>query len=208
MSFQLSLIFRYFLSGASLGISAAASPGPFQAYLFSQTSKIGWRKTLVAVLAPLLSDGPIIFIVLFILTRLPDSLLTGLQIAGGILLIYFSWRTFKEFRQFEYQEFFSSEQKSQSLLEAVIVNVMGPGPWIFWSLVGGPILLEGWQVSPWVGVTFLIGFYAAMILVNSAFILITGTTRQLGPKFTRIQLGLSTIILLFFGIYQIYSGIF
>lgn len=207
MSFQISLIVSYFLSGASLGFSAVASPGPFQAYLFSQTSKNGWRKTLVAAFAPLLSDGPIILLVLFVLTRLPESLLTALQIAGGVLLIFFSWRTFRAFRHFEYQEFFSTEQSSQSLPEAMLVNAIGPGPWIFWSLIGGPILLEGWQISPWVGVTFLIGFYVAMLFGNSAFIVIAGTARRLGPKFTRFQLGLSTIILLLIGIYQIYSGI-
>lgn len=56
--------------GAVYGFAAAVQPGPFLAYLISQTLRNGWRRTLPVVLAPLLSDGPIIVLVLFVLSRI------------------------------------------------------------------------------------------------------------------------------------------
>lgn len=66
----------FLFQGITLGFSAGVSPGPFQAYLFSQTLKNGGRRTLPAVLAPLLSDGPII---LLVLTQTPAWFLRAVQ---------------------------------------------------------------------------------------------------------------------------------
>jgi threonine/homoserine/homoserine lactone efflux protein len=54
----------YLTIGVTYAFAAAVQPGPFQAYLISLTLVNGWRRTLPAVLAPLLSDFP---------HRLPDS---------------------------------------------------------------------------------------------------------------------------------------
>ena len=43
----------YFLQGATLAISAAIMPGPYQAYLLSQALRHGWKRTLPAAFAPL-----------------------------------------------------------------------------------------------------------------------------------------------------------
>ncbi|MBI1880094.1 MAG: hypothetical protein HYR94_18055 [Chloroflexi bacterium] len=78
----------YFLQGLTLGLSATATPGPFQAFLLAQTLKNGWKRTLPATLAPLVTDGPIIFLVLLVLTQTPGWFLNVLQIAGGLFVLY------------------------------------------------------------------------------------------------------------------------
>jgi threonine/homoserine/homoserine lactone efflux protein len=95
----------------------------------------------------------------------------------------------------------------QSILKAAMVNLLNPNPYIFWTLVIGPILLEGWRKTPSYGLGFLLGFYVTFILCLAAMILIFGTMRQLGPKINRILLGISAIALLFFGLYQLWLGI-
>ena len=69
----------YLLQGLGYGGAAAAQPGPFQAYLLSQTLKNGLRSTLVAALAPLMSDGPIVLLVLLVLTQMPDWFVAALR---------------------------------------------------------------------------------------------------------------------------------
>ena len=197
---------QYFVGGALLGLSAVASPGPFQAYLISQTLKNGWQRMLPAALAPLISDGPIILLVLFGLTQLPEQFLLYIQIAGGLLLIYFAWRTYQAYRHFDFNAVTASESPSQNIFEAALVNALSPGPWIFWSLMAGPIVLEAWQLSPAYGATYLLGFYTALIGGLGVFILMLGTARQLGARFTRTLLGVSALILLFFGLYQLYKS--
>jgi len=56
------------LLGATCAFAAAVQPGPFQTYLISSTLTRGWRRTLPVVLAPLLSDVPVIALVLLVLT--------------------------------------------------------------------------------------------------------------------------------------------
>ena len=94
----------FILSGLALGLPAAAQPGPFQAYLLSQTMKNGWRRTLPAALAPLLSDGPIIILVVLILTRLPPWFLRGVQLAGGAFILFLAWRAWQTFRHADFAE--------------------------------------------------------------------------------------------------------
>jgi threonine/homoserine/homoserine lactone efflux protein len=61
----------YILQGIGYGLAAAAQPGPFQTYLISQALIKGWRRTVPAALAPLVSDGPIIALCLLVLSQLP-----------------------------------------------------------------------------------------------------------------------------------------
>ena len=56
---------KYLILGISFAFAAAVQPGPLQTYIISQTLKNGWRSTLPASFAPLLSDGPILILVVF-----------------------------------------------------------------------------------------------------------------------------------------------
>jgi threonine/homoserine/homoserine lactone efflux protein len=204
-------LYRWLLSGALLGLTAVASPGPFQAYLTSQTIKNGWRKTMLAIFAPLISDGPIVLLVLFVLRQFPDGFLSLIQLAGGLLLVYFAWRAFRNFQQAGRAKSIGNEDpgeiRQQNLWEAALVNALSPGPWLFWSLMAGPLLVEGWQLSAGAGLGFLFGFYGALLTGLAVFIFLLGTASQLGPRLNRSLLGLSAVILFFFGIYQLYRGI-
>ncbi len=137
----------YFIRGLILGLPAAAQPGPFQAYLLSQSLKNGWRRTLPAALAPLLSDGPIVALVLLVLTQLPPTFLSLLQIVGGLFILYLAWGAWGSFRHFQPPTAAPTDATRQSVLEASVMNLLNPNPYLFWSAVGGPILLEGWRAS-------------------------------------------------------------
>ncbi len=80
-------------------------------------------------------------------------------------------------------------------------------PYIFWTLVTGPILLKGWRETPVYGFGFIVGFYVTMILSLVAMILIFGTVRRLGPRINRILLGISALALFCFGWYQLWLGV-
>lgn len=198
----------YLLGGLALGLPAAAQPGPFQAYLLSQTMKNGWRTTLPAAFAPLLSDGPIILLVVILLTQLPNWFLQGIQIAGGLFVLYLAWRTWRAFRRADFaappEDAVATEQ---SLLEAAVMNALNPIPYIFWGLAAGPVLVEGWRQSPTLGLTFLLGFYGALIGGFALLVILFGTARRLGPDVRRALTAVAAIALLIFGILQLWGGI-
>jgi len=124
-------LFLYFLQGATLGLSASATPGPFQAFLLSQTLKNGWRHTLPAALAPLISDGPIVFFVLLLLTQTSNSLLDTLRIAGGLFILYLAYGTAKSIRQAIATPQATTESSRRSVLNGALMNALSPGPYIF-----------------------------------------------------------------------------
>ncbi len=197
----------YLLTGVSLGFYAAISPGPFQAFLLAQSLKTGWKRTLPASLAPLFTDGPIIALVLLLLTQTPNWFLSALRIAGGFFIVYLAKGAFDSFRQGDFSLEATVEASERGMLKAIMMNALNPNPYIFWSVVAGPILLEGWRQAPQLGLSFLIGFYGTMVSGLAGLIILFATARQLGPKVTRILSGVSAAALLIFGLYQIWEGV-
>ena len=197
----------YLLQGIGYGLAAAAQPGPFQTYLISQSLIKGWKRTLRAALAPLLSDGPIIILCLLVLSQVPPWLQRFLYIAGGLFLLYLAYGTYKTWRNFDPSLPSVETGTQQSILKAALINALSPNPYIFWSLVTGPILVTGWRETPVYGLGFIAGFYATMILGLSAIIVMFGSARQFGPKFNRALLGISAIALFCFALVQLWLGI-
>jgi threonine/homoserine/homoserine lactone efflux protein len=197
----------YIAQGLGYGFTAAVQPGPFQTYVLSQALNRGWRRALPMAVAPLLSDGPIIALVLLVLSQVPDWLQRFLYIAGGLFILYLAWGAFKAWRTFDADAQLEAAPPQQSLIKAALMNMISPGPYIFWSLVTGPILLEGWRETPANGIGFLSGFYAAMIASLAVLILIFGLAKHLGPRVNRILVGVSAIALTGFGLYQLTRGI-
>jgi len=197
----------YILQGLGYGMTAAAQPGPFQAFVLSQALRRGWRRALPVALAPLISDGPIIALALVVLTRVPGWLQQALSVIGGLFILYLAWGAYRSWRRYDPGAPVEAEAGPQNVLNAVLMNATSPGPYIFWSLVTGPILAAGWREAPANGVGFLAGFYAAMVGTLSGMILLFGTARQLGPKVNRALLGISAIALAGFGAYQLWQGL-
>ncbi len=192
------------LMAGGYAFAAAVQPGPFLAYLISQSLTQGWRRTLPAAFAPLLSDGPIIIVVLFILTRLPAAMLVYLRLAGGVFLLYLAYGAFRTWRTFSADTSLSAGATGQTVVRAALVNLLNPGPWLAWSLVMGPLLLRAWGEAPSHGIAMLVGFYSVMVLSLMGIIIVFGIARQFGPRLTRALVGLSALALLGFGIYQIW----
>jgi threonine/homoserine/homoserine lactone efflux protein len=196
----------YLILGMTYAFAAAVQPGPFQTYLISQTLANGWRRTIPAAFAPLLSDGPIIALVLLVLSRMPGWLVQVLQCAGGVFLLYLAIVAFKTWRDFDVEKTKEIQSSRQTVLNAAMVNLLNPAPYIGWSLVMGPLLIKGWREAPINGIALLIGFYTTMILVTLGIMLLFSGARNLGPRISRALVGLSAIALVCFGLYELWLG--
>ena len=200
-------MFLYLLQGLGYGGAAAAQPGPFQAYLLSQTLKNGLRSTLVAALAPLMSDGPIVLLVLLVLTQMPDWFVAALRFGGGFFLLYLAYKAFRSAREMVVTAVAQpTTEKRQSIREAALMNMLSPNAYIFWSTIAGPIFLEGWRQAPTHGLAFMIGFYGALIGGFMSFVVLFGVLGQASPKLNRVLGFVSAVALFGFGLYQIWLG--
>jgi threonine/homoserine/homoserine lactone efflux protein len=195
----------YALQGITIGFSAGVTPGPLMAYFLSQTLKNGWKRTLPAAMAPLISDGPIILLVLLLLTRTPDWLLNSLRILGGGFILYLAWKSLPLLRDVQSIGQLT-EEKPTSLRDAVTMNLLNPNPYLYWGTILGPILLEGWRRFPSWGLGFMAGFYGTMITCFMGLIFLFSAARQLGPGVVRALGFVAAVAMLGFGLFQIFSG--
>lgn len=200
-------MFIYFLQGAGYGFSASVTPGPFQAFLLAQTLKNGWKRTLPASLAPLLSDGPIVALVLLVLTQTPAWFLSVLQVVGGLFILYLARGALAARPDVSASPGAAGEAAHRNFFKAVLMNTLSPGPYLFWSLIAGPIVLEAWRQSPSLGLSFVLGFYGTLIGGCAVFILLFATTSRFDAKVSRALTTVSGLILLLFGLYQIGRGL-
>lgn len=195
---------KYLVLGATYGFAAGAQPGQLQAYLINRAVAHGWRSTLPAALAPLLSDAPIIALVLFVLTRVPTGFVRALQAGGGIFLLYLAWATLAAYRRPGPAPPASARQ---TLLKAALLNLLNPNPYLGWSLVMGPLLLDAWRSAPRSGIALVAAFYTMMVIVSSGVVLVFAMTRSLGARVSRALVFVSAIALALFGVYQLVAAL-
>ncbi len=163
-----------------------------------------------------MSDAPIIAVVLVFLTRIPDSLRIALHFLSGVFILYLARGAYRQWRStvmglpgLSTAGTLLPEHRGthRSILQAILMNLLGPGPYLFWSLVAGPVIIQAWATSPDRAIGFLTGFYAAMLAVLAGIILTFGSAERLGPRVARSLLGLSIIVLAGFGVWQLWQGI-
>ncbi len=200
-------MFSSFLLGSGLGFAAVLQPGPLQAYFLSSVAQRGWRRTLPAALSPLLSDGPILLVVLLVLTRLPDDAARLLQAAGGLLLLYFAWTAYRDWQRGPAPENEPKGTAPRTLLEAAGINLLNPNPWLGWSLVMGPAFIDAWQDSAASGIAFLVAFYGVIVGGSALLILLLGTTPFLSPRLRHSLILLSALLLAGLGLYRLAAGL-
>ena len=180
------------LLGSSLAFAAAVQPGPLQAFLVSRVVARGWRHTLPACLAPLLSDGPIAVLAIVVVGRLPPAAQQVLRAGGGVLLLYLAMRAFREWRE---PATSSRDSAPQTVFQAVLVNLLNPNPYLAWALILGPAVVAAWSHDPGHAFALVASFYVTMLLALAAFVLLIGAARFLNPRRQRALVGASAVLL-------------
>ncbi len=199
-------MFSYLIQGVTYGFAAAVTPGPLSMYLISQTLRLGWRRALPVAFSPLVSDGPIAFLIVAALSRVPAGMVIYLRVLGGIFILYLAFGTWKAYRHFNSSKSIEMGSGSSSLLKAATINWLNPNPYIGWSLILGPILLSGWRETPSNGIALLAGFYLTIIAAMIGMILLFAAAGTLGLKTRRTLIALSSVALACFGLYQLWTG--
>jgi len=197
----------YLGKAAALGFSAAVLPGPFQVYLVSQALRYGWQRASLAALAPLLSDGPIVVVVLLVLARLPGWTLSALQVAGGFFVAYLAWNALRAARRPVSEVSVAPTGGTVTLFHAATVNLLSPVVYLFWATVNGPLFAQGWQQSPALGLGFVAAFYVTMIAVSEALVVGFSALRGVSPAVTRTLMFLAAGLMGLLAASQVVQGL-
>lgn len=196
----------YLILGITFGFAAAVQPGPLQTFLISRTLSNGWRYTLPSACAPLVSDVPIVILVILILNSVPIWVENVLHFAGGFFVLFLAWGAFRSFKNYTLNQMALLKASRQNFFRAVTINLLNPSPYLSWSLVMGPLLLKGWREDAGNGIGLVSGFYCTMILTTIGIIMLFSALRRFGPRVSRILIGISAIALACFALYQLWLG--
>ncbi len=196
----------HLIQGATYGFAAAVQPGPLSTYLVAETLNAGWRRTLPAIFAPLISDGPIAVVMLLLLSRTPVRVLQLLSLPGGLFVLYLAFGAWRTWRSSGAGAQIDDTRGDRTLLKAALVNFLNPNCYLGWSLVLGPMLLRGWRETPAHGVAVVASFYVTMIAAMGGIVMLSHGARSFGHRIKRALVGLSALALAAFGMYLIVKG--
>lgn len=191
--------------GISLGFAAGALPGPFQSYIISTTLLQGWRRSLPVIVSPLVIDGPIILIVVFLLGQLPLQVIRLIQMAGGIFLLYIAWGTWRGLRAGTAVTPTEAGGGGAAtvrgiFLRGLLMNALSPGPYLFWGTVTGPLLVQALSQSALHALAFLAAFYGTFLAMLALIVLLFDRVRRLDARITRALVWLTLAVLVIFGV--------
>ena len=192
------------LPAMGLGFSATSMPGPMQAYLLNITLNFGWRRGLLIIFSPLIVDGPIILLSVFILGKIPAWALQFIRVAGGLLLLWIAWGAWQQIRagaSFVASNDELEEQVStrKILGTAIAMNAVSPGPYLFWSTITGPLLIQAMDISIWAALGMLIGFYGTFLGGLAILVLVFSRLGSISPNVTGYLLIATIGLLLWYG---------
>ncbi|HEX7153662.1 MAG TPA: LysE family transporter [Thermoanaerobaculia bacterium] len=150
-------------AGLVYGLSGGLLPGPLLTLVIRQTLRHGAAEGVKTSFVPLLTDGPLIIVLLLFMERLTRirPLLGAIAFAGALYLLYLAWESWTS-RPPESVELVAGEAP-RSILRGVFVNYLNPNPYLFWITVGMPTLARSWNVGWGAASTFLVVFFTCLI---------------------------------------------
>jgi len=200
-------VLTYLTKGVVLGLYVIATPGPFMAYLLAQALQMGWKRTLPIALTPLLSDLPVLLILLSLISQMPLWFFSVLKLVGGCYLIYLARSIFLQSRREPALQNQAVGAQTPTFAKAVLINWFNPNVYIFWGTIGGPIVLEGWRQAPAMGAGFMVGMYTILVGGTALIITLAGASSSRVPKWRGRASVLLAVFLLAFSAVQIIGAL-
>ena len=205
---DIGLVLSLSVAGVALGVIEGIKPGPLLTMVIRETLSGGLRAGVWTAAAPIFTDGPLIIVSLlaasWISTR--PSILIVISILGAAYLLKMGL------------ECFSIEPPSSDLAEVdvsdsfkrgVLTNLLNPNVYIFWFLIGGPLMASVADEEPLAPVAYAVTFLVSIIIVKSIIALAFDRTRgNLSRRSYSIMLSLCGVAMIFFAIgftYQAYD---
>lgn len=185
------------VAGLVFGLSGGVSPGPLLTLVVSETLNHGIGAGVRVAAAPLITDLPIVGLVLLVLSRLTDvePVLGAVSLAGAAFLAVLGAHGVM-FRGVDLEE---GETVSRSLAKGVTTNFLNPNPYLFWSTIGGPMVVRTAERGLLIAGTFVAVFY--LMLVGSKVVVAVAVGRSRGllhsSAFVWLNRGLGAVLLLF-----------
>lgn len=189
------------ISAFVYGLSAGVLPGPLMTFVITQALKHGAREGVRASFAPLLSDGPIMLVLLLFLDTITryKALVGVIALGGAVYLLFMAWESWTS-RPPDASA--AAVTQPRSLARGALVNLLNPNPYLFWLMVGVPSMAKAWVVTPAAAIAFAVVFFVLLIGCKVTTAILVGRSREwlAGSWYVGIMRGLAVVLLVFAGV--------
>ncbi len=155
------------ITGILLGLASGLSPGPLQALVIAQSARFGWKKGALAALAPLITDALIVTATVWMFSHVPIVVLHVMTVIGSVMVAYIAFDTWKAARSHQQapdtQTSTDSIPNRKALWQAAALNIMNPHAWLFWVVIGSPMVVRFANASLGEAAVFIVSFYACLV---------------------------------------------
>jgi len=193
------------ISGMALGLSAGLSPGPMLTLVVAQTLRHGIREGAKVALAPLLTDTPIVIACLLFLSVFSnmEPALGVISVFGGLYLFYLGMHSMR-FKAVDLEE----NVDPKSLKKGLVVNFLNPSPYLFWTSIGGPLVLKASSTSLVAAAAFVLPFYAMLVGSKIVVAIVSGRSRNLmESRHYTVIVKILGLVLIGFGVLFLRDGL-
>jgi threonine/homoserine/homoserine lactone efflux protein len=203
---DIDLILSLALAGAVLGVVEGIKPGPLLTMVIRETLSGGLRAGIWTAAAPVFTDGPLIVLSLvaaaWIATQ--TSVLLTITIAGAIFLAYMGIECFSlELPDITTQ----AAPPKASFLRGITTNLLNPGVYVFWFLIGGPLMASAVDQEVLAPVAYALSFLGTIIMTKVCIAyLISKSSQGITSQTYRNLLSVCGLVMLCFSLYYVWQA--
>ena len=205
MDFELILSLMF--AGSLLGIVEGIKPGPLLTMVVKETLSGGLKAGLWTAAAPIFTDGPLIVLSLFaaawIATNAP--LLIAITCAGSIFLAYMGMECFSMEAPHINED---SVLIRRSFSRGIITNLLNPNVYVFWFLIGGPLMATAMKRDVFAPIAYALSFLMTIIITKAtiAYFISKSAGRITSTSYKKL-LAFCGIVMLGFSLFYAYSAV-
>ena len=162
---ETDLVLGLTIAGITLGIVEGLKPGPLLTTVIKETLTNGFRGGIRAASAPFFTDGPLILFSIFMAGWIANQPLVfcGIAVLGALFLTRMGMECFNP----EIPDIDPTDvDLTQSLKKGIITNLLNPNAYIFWLLIGGPLMATVAASEPIAPFAYAISFLVSIVLVK------------------------------------------
>ena len=205
---EIEIILTLAAAGIALGLFEGIRPGPLLTMVIRETLTGGWYAGARAASAPIFTDGPLIIVSIFLSGWIAEqpSILFVISLLGAGFLVWFGIDCFRIEAP---DPDTAQEAVTGSFRRGVITNLLNPNVYVFWFLIGGPLMASAADEEPLAPVAYALSFLVTIIIVKMVIALIFDRTRgSMSPRVYKIALGICGLGMIGFSagfMYQAYE---
>ena len=205
---ETDLIASLAAAGIALGIIEGIKPGPLLTMVIRESLSKGLKAGMWTAAAPIFTDGPMIIASLLLAGWMATqpSILFSISLLGALFLTKMGLECFS----LEAPDHDNTDiDASGSFKRGIVTNLLNPHVYMFWFLIGGPLMASAAEQEPLAPILYAICFLITIILVKASIAwLFVGGGTWLSPRKYRVAMVICGLAMLGFAAsfaYQAYG---